>query len=97
MPFRVVNLQGGNVIDVNYDPIVIKQNLDNLETNIYNIVQNNTDLLNKNSALNTWYQNYLVRKQADSDAAVAASALAQTKANALAKLSSDEKIALGLV
>lgn len=95
MRYRISN-DAGEFFEMTEDPRLLKTQLTSAKAVLSNLVTNEASLLGKYTDLNSWNGDYAKEKQEAANAAAAASLLAQKKSDALAKLTSEDKQALGL-
>lgn len=96
MKFGIINSDGKEIFDVSYDPRVVKQSLNDLELIAEDLAKREVALLGRYPTFNSWYQGFLIRKQAATDEATATAVLTQKRTDALAKLTAEDKTILGL-
>lgn len=84
----------GKQFVLDYDPRVVKTQLDALEVVVAKVVNENGTF--KEPYLTTWFQDYNDRVDAKEAADAETARLVQVKTDALAKLSDDELKALGI-
>jgi len=82
-------------LPVAYDPRIIKESFDILEPIAATVAANEPKLLEQYPEFRSWYEAYVIKKGVEDAEAAAAELKEQTKIQALAKLTVEERTALG--